>query len=266
MVNPQSGTDNMGKKKYRIISTILLVAILFLPLSVAVATEITVAAANSTCGVLKKAGEIFSRQEGVTIHYICKSSGVLAKGLQSGYITADYYISASQKWMDYLSAARLIDPKMVKPLWDNRIVAAVAKKSGLELHNWDELATAKVTTVLVGDPSTTPNGRQFKNAMVSRGLWQGVRGKIVAKRHMALIGDALMSANDTTIGIMFPTSLGNQLKSILGMPTEWHDPIRYYAAPLLGSKKKQEIASYGTFLRSEEVNKLFRQKGYIILP
>lgn len=256
----------MKKIQYSLISTILSVLLLLLPVSVAVATEITLAAANSTCAPLKKAAKIFSQQQGVTIHFICKSSGVLAKGIESGYITADYYISANQKWMDYLVSAGLIEPVDINALWDNIIVAAAAKQSTIELQSWDELATAKVRTVLVGDPSTTPLGRQFKNAMLERGLWLQIRPKIITKRHMSLTRDALVSANGTTIGILFPTSLDSRLKTILSMPTKWHEPIRYYAGPLQASKHKKEIVILNDFLKSDTVNEIFRQKGFLTLP
>lgn len=220
--------------------SIVLLALLFLlPLSAA-ATEITLAAANSTCVTLKKAGEVFSRQQGVAIHYICKSSGALAKGLESGYITADYYISASQQWIDYLTAAGVIDTEAVSALWNNRIVAASAATSAIDLQNWEQLATDRISTVIVGDPSTTPLGRQFKNAMVARGLWSKIRAKIVTKRHMSLTKNALAAANETTVGIVFPTSLDSRLKRILDMPPEWHDPTSYYAGPLLGSRKRRD--------------------------
>jgi len=62
-----------------ILFTILFVALLLLPFSVAVASEITLAA-DSTCAPLKKAGE-----------------SLLAKGLQSSYITADYFVEVKRK-------------------------------------------------------------------------------------------------------------------------------------------------------------------------
>lgn len=245
---------------------LLLAVLILLPLSAAAATEITVAAANSTCVTLKKAGEIFSRQQGVVIHYICKSSGALAKGLESGYITADYYISASQPWMEYMTAAGLIEAETVSTLWHNRIVAAAVTTSTVDLQGWEQLATDRISTVFVGDPSTTPLGRQFKNAMVARGLWPKIREKIVTKRHMSLTKDALVAANDTTIGILFPTSLDNRLKIVLDMPPEWHEPICYYAGSLLGSRNKEEITLFDAFLKSEAAREVFHQEGYLILP
>lgn len=256
----------MRKVQGIIIPTILFAVVLLWPLLSCAGAKITVAAANSTCPALKKAGDIFMSQHGVTIEYICKSSGVLAKGLESGHITADYYISASQKWVDYLVAAGLVDPLTVKNLWSNSIIAAAAKNSTLELQSWDELATAKVTTIFVGDPSTTPLGRQFKNAMVARGLWQAIRPKIVAQRHISMARAALSTANVGTIGILFPTSLDSNLKPLLAMPTEWHEPIRYYGGPLAGSTNKEDTALFDTFLRGVEVNKIFRQQGYQIVP
>lgn len=256
----------MKKLQYRNFSLILFVAFSLVSLSSAWASELVVVAANSTCGPLKKAGEIFSRQQGVSVTYICKSSGVLVKGLESGYITGDYFISASRKWVDDLVAAGMMDPAMVKPLWANSLIAAAARTSPVELHDWDDLASAKVSTVILGDPSATPLGRQFKKAMVGRGLWLKIRSKIVAKRHMSLIKEALLTANDTTVGIMFPTSLDNRLKTVLAMPTTWHEPIQYYGGPIGSSTNKNGAALFASFLSSAEVNTIFREHGYVLVP
>lgn len=256
----------MKKIQATIISSILLLTFALLPFAAAAAPEITVATANSVCPALKKAGDIFSRQQGVTIHYICKSSGALAKGLETSYISADYYISASQKWMDHLVARGLIAAETVKPLWDNKIIAAAANQSTLELQNWNDLATPKVTTIIVGDPSTTPLGRQFKNAMLSQGLWSQIRTKIVAQKHISSVQESLLAADNTTIGILFPTHLGNKFRKILDMPGEWHVPMRYYGGPLIESTNKDVTTLFNSFLKSNDANEVFHQQGYLLLP
>lgn len=254
----------MKKTQNGIISTILFLTFL-LPFSCAAADEITVATANSVCAVLKKAGDIFSREQKIKVRYICKSSGILAKGLETGYISADYYISASQKWMNYLVTRKIISKEAVKPLWANRIVAAAAKHSAVQMQSWNDLTNPKIQTIMVGDPSTTPLGRQFKKAMQARGLWSQIRTKIVVKRHISLTQEALLTANDTTIGILFPSNLGVELKTLIVMPEEWHDPIRYYGCPLIGNKNKEMINRFNTFLKSDVANKIFIQKSYLII-
>ncbi|MCK4839424.1 MAG: substrate-binding domain-containing protein [Desulfobulbaceae bacterium] len=136
-----------------ILFALLLSTSLLISLPDAVADEITVAAANSICADLKTAGTIFTQQHKSKIKYICKSSGMLAKGIQGGAIAADYFISASNKCMASLVAGGLIDPPTVKSLWGNRIVVGAAKNSTINLQNWAELAPPKVGTILVGDPA-----------------------------------------------------------------------------------------------------------------
>ncbi len=256
----------MQKIQNNIISTLFALSAILLLSPPATAAELQVAAANSTCAALKEAGEIFTRQQGVTIHYTCKSSGLLAKGLETDYITADYYISASRKWMDELVAKGFIAAETVTPLWENRIIAAAADHSAIELQSWEDLASPKVTTIVVGDPSTTPLGRQFKVAMEAQGLWEQIRSKITIKRHLSLTREALLTADQTTIGILLPTTLGHGLKPLLDLPREWHEPIRYYAGPLANNRNKEETAQFAAFLSSETAKAVFRKKGYLILP
>lgn len=225
-----------------------------------------IAAANSTCTSLQKAGELFTQRHGTSFTYICKSSGSLAKGIKGGQISPDYFISASEEWMNDLVESGHVNATAVRALWGNELVLASPAKHPLDISKWEDVASTKVTHLLIGDPSTAPFGRYAKQALESAGLWDRVKTKVGTRKHITLLADDLSAAEDGTAGILFSTNLNEGLQTILHMPAEWHDPIRYFGAVPKGKEDDPVMADFISFLKSPEAMDIFNTEGFITLP
>ena len=199
-------------------------------------SELTLAVANSTCTAIKEVGKLFEKQSDTTINYICKSSGRLAKGLNGGTIKADAYISANQKWMDYMINKNMVHKENVTSPWGNELVVASQANSQLVMNDWSDIAADKVQAILIGDPGTAPFGRYAKEALQSTGMWQKVRMKIQTKKHITLLANTLADSNANTVGILFASNIDKRHKKLYSVNKSWHSSIRYYMAPL-GEKK-----------------------------
>jgi len=177
------------KKKTKTYIILLLSFLLLIITSHSNADNLVIAAANSTCSTIKKIGALFEQQHAITINYICKSSGRLAKGINGKSIATDIYISASKKWMDNMLENKIVDQNAVSSLWGNALVIAVAKKSSIKLDSLAELTSDKIKTILIGDPGTAPFGRYAKQALSSSGVWTQIKNKIETKKHITLLAD-----------------------------------------------------------------------------
>ena len=228
------------------------------------ADDLTLAVANSTCNATKKIGAIFEKQQHVQINYLCKSSGRLAKGLRGGSITADIYISANRKWMDYMLDSDLITPEQVTSTWGNKLVVATRNDSDLELAQWDELTSDKIKTILIGDPGTAPFGRYAKEALQSTGLWLRTRNKIETKKHITLLADILAQSDKNTVGILFLSNITDKLRIIYTIDKSWHSPIRYYMAPVGKAANQRQVTELLDFIQGPEGQEIFREQGFLI--
>lgn len=240
----------------------------FLPLLGTVntyATELVLAAANSTCDALKQVGDRYRASRPVEIKYLCKSSGLLAKGLSGGAINADIFISADREWMDYLVSRDLVSQNRVSSPWGNTLVVAVPKKTKLQLRDWQDLASDKVTIVMIGDPSSAPFGRYAKEALEASGLWEKVRMKIQTSKNIELLAAALADADATTAGILFRTNLNDQLRQLHTINSKFHKPIRYYVAPLNASLNKADVAAFIEFLHGRKAKEIFRAERFELI-
>jgi molybdate transport system substrate-binding protein len=226
------------------------------------AGELTLALANSTCETLGKVEALYRANHPIQFIQLCKSSGLLAKGLQGGALKADIFVSADREWMDFAVENGLVIPDQVSSPWGNTLVVAAPKNSPLRRLEWQDLAADKVTTILIGDPSNAPFGRHTKEALEASGLWEQVKDKVQTRKNMELLADSLATSSPGTVGILFKTGLTDQLRQLHTVKKSLHRPVRYQIAPLKASAGNAEAAAFFKFLQSKAVKDIFEADGF----
>lgn len=249
--------------RHRLSTAVALLMVIGL-LPVAQAGELKLALANSTCAAMKKVGDLYRSNRAVELTFICKSSGLLAKGLNGGALSADIFVSANRRWMDFAVANDLVAVDRVVSPWGNVLVVAAPKAGAIKQLDWQELATDKVTTILIGDPSTAPFGRYAKEALKASGLWDRTRAKIETRKNIELLAGSLGAAGPRTVGILFQTNLTDQLQQLLVVDKSLHQPVRYYMAPLKTAEGKAEVKDFLDFMQSRAVSDIFEAEGYVV--
>ena len=231
-------------------------------LSHAHAGELRLAVANSTCDAMNKVGDLYRANHPVRFSYLCKSSGLLAKGLRGGALSADIFISADREWMDFAVENGLVASDRVSSPWGNAIVVAIPKNSPMQRLDWQELASDKVTAILIGDPSTAPFGRHAKEALEATGLWDRVKHKVQTRKNIELLAESLGTSSPSTVGILFKTNLTDQLRQLHTVKKDLHSPIHYYMAPLKASADNADVTAFLAFMRSRAVKDIFQAEGF----
>jgi molybdate transport system substrate-binding protein len=242
------------------ISLSIFIATAFLQL--ARAGELTLALANSTCDAMIKVEDLYRASHPVKFTHQCKSSGLLAKGMRGGALNADIFVSADREWMDFAVENGLVAAERVTSPWGNSLVVATPKTSPMQRLDWEDLASDKITAILIGDPSTAPFGRYSKEALESSGLWDRVKDKIQTRKNIELLADSLGTSSPSTVGILFKTNLTNQLRTLHTVKKNLHQPIRYYMAPLKASAGNAEVAAFLEFMQSKAVKDIFQAEGF----
>ncbi|MDP2961920.1 MAG: molybdate ABC transporter substrate-binding protein [Sulfurimicrobium sp.] len=230
--------------------------------SIAQAGELKLALANSTCDAMEKVVDLYRANNPVKFTLSCKSSGLLAKGLRGGALNADIFVSADREWMDFVVESGLVSADRVFSPWGNSLVVAVPKNSPIQGLDWQELASDKITVILIGDPSTAPFGRYAKEALEASGLWERVKGKIQTRKNIELLAESLATSSASTAGILFKTNLTDQLRQLHSVRKSLHSPIRYYMAPLKASAGNAEVTGFLKFMQSNAVKDIFRAEGF----
>lgn len=260
MTTQQKGYAMNTFRPWLFIARFLFIGTTFFPL--ARAGELTLALANSTCDAMSKVGDLYRASHPVRVTYVCKSSGLLAKGLRGGALKADLFVSAAREWMDFAVENGLVESGQAVSPWGNALVVATAKNSPMQRLDWQGLASDKVTAILIGDPSTAPFGRHAKEALEASGLWDRVKHKVQTRKHVQLVAATLATSSPGTAGILFKSSLTDQLRQLHAIDKSLHRPIRYYMAPLKTAAGNAEAAAFLEFLQSRAATEIFQAEGF----
>ena len=231
-----------------------------------VGAELNLALADSTCTAMKEVGAVFSRESGISLKYICKSSGMLVGGIRAGIIKADFFLTANQKWMDSAAEHGMIKKNRVQPLLTNELVVVSLRNTSLSLNTLSDLASPKVKKIIIGDPSRAPFGRYAKQALQKAKLWDAVKHKISSRKKISLAVKGLNEADDGTVAVLYRTELTDFMRLQLKIPRNFNDSISYYYAPIATSEKNEAIEKLITFLHTTTAGRIFKAAGFKMLP
>lgn len=189
----------------------------------------------------------------------------LAKQIEAG-APADILFAADDAWMTYLEDRALVRPESRGHVVTNALVAIVG---GGAFPG----AVPPVAQVLIGadriavaDTEAVPAGRYARAALISLGLWDRVRGKLVQTENvrMAL---ALVARREVPVGIVYRSdaTAESRVTILTTFPPETHPPIAYPAAVLVSSRHR-DAAAFLDFARSADTRAVWVRHGFGVPP
>lgn len=184
--------------------------------------EVRVFAASSLTEVMQTIAADFEKETGVKVKLNLASSSTLARQIVEG-APCDVFLSADSEWADHVEKAGLVEPGTRRDLLTNDLTVvyppgkyvldtsvkeldvdpAADKRRRMRFH----LTHESVRRIAMGDPSHVPAGRYSKEALEKLGIWQEVKGKIVAcESDRAAL--ALVERGEVDAGIVYVTDAG----------------------------------------------------------
>ncbi|QLB15089.1 molybdate ABC transporter substrate-binding protein [Mannheimia granulomatis] len=229
----------------------------------AFAQDITVFAAASMTNVLQEIGKTFEQKHPEDkVLFSFASSSVLAKQIEQD-APADIFISADQKWMDYIAEKRPEKIQHRTNLVKNDLVLIAPLNSQIQADNIQAVNFAKELAnsyLSVGDPSHVPAGIYAKKALTHYKLWESVEPRLARAKN---VRDALsfVERGESPLGIVYSTDakVSNKVKVIAAFPTESYGEIVYPAATVSG---KATAAKFLDFLKTPEAKAKFEAAGF----
>jgi molybdate transport system substrate-binding protein len=249
--------------------TILAAALVLLaPVMVHAEDEpLMVFAAASTTDAINEVGRAFSQKTGFKVTNSFAASSTLAKQVAHG-APAAIYISANQKWMDYLVREKLIVIATRFNVLRNSLVLIAPKESKLKpltvARGMDLRAALGAGRLSMGDPSHVPAGIYGKEALTNLGLWESLKDQVAAAATVrgAL---ALVERGEAPLGVVYATDarISSGVKVVGVFPAASHSAISYPAA-LVAEKDSPRARAYLEFLRSTQAKAIFQKYGFLV--
>jgi molybdate transport system substrate-binding protein len=225
--------------------------------------KIVVYAAASLANALDELRSQFARAESIDVQPSYASSALLAQQIANG-ADADLYISADEKWADYLAERKLVGER--RDLLGNRLVVIVPADSPLRITKLEDLATPSIEHLALGDPQSVPAGQYARQALTKAGVWQQVRERVVAAedvRHAL----TYVETGAAEAGIVYATdaALSKKTKVAIRIPADLSEPIRYPLVLLKNAADQQAAAEFYRYLVSPAAAKIFEKHGFVVL-
>ncbi len=238
----------------------------------AIAKNITLYAAASLSESVSAIAERYHQQHGEKITTVFAASSTLARQIARG-APADVFISANQKWMQYLVEQKKVTQDNSVSLLQNSLVIAAPENSAIDkftLNSQTDLAALLANGRLAtGNTDHVPVGIYAKQALTSLGLWSSVKSKLAlsSNTRAAL---AFIERKAVPIGIVYKTDAlaSSKVKILSPVSQDSHDQILYPIA--LVQKANNESARAATlkalfvyqYFQSEPALAIFKQFGF----
>ncbi|XKM12562.1 molybdate ABC transporter substrate-binding protein [Orbaceae bacterium ac157xtp] len=244
----------------------LLAFVVLLASSYSFATQkVTVFAAASLTNALEEIKTLYQPthpEQEVVLSFA--SSSVLARQIEQG-APADIFISADQKWMDYLLDRKLANSK--ETLLQNALVLIVPKSSPIghvsinRNTDWSAILPSP-EKIAVGDPDHVPAGIYAKESLTNLGVFNKLEPQLARASN---VRDALMlvERNEAVLGIVYSTDakISTKVKTVGEFPADSFKPIEYPISLLDNSGQ-----DFYQFLKSAPAKAVFIKYGFVIFP
>ncbi len=232
----------------KMLPTILLLLLLALPAQ----AELSVFAAASTTDVMKELAGTFEKTSGEKVRFNFASSGALARQIDAG-ASADLFVSANAKWMDWLAGKELIRKQTRFNLAANTLVLVAPAGSKLK---FDGKIDGKVA---VGDFKSVPAGMYAKEALEHMGWFNDWQPHFV---QASSVRTALLyvQRGETAAGIVYATDAKAAGLPVIGtFPAASHSPIIYPAAAV---SKNRDARDFLAFLKTDAAKAILKNHGF----
>jgi molybdate transport system substrate-binding protein len=203
-----------------------------------------------------------------------QAGGALGQGMYAGTSTlakqieqgspVHLFVSADQRWMDWLAERKLIDLASRTDIAANSLVliAPTDAQFTVTLDNGSDLAAAIPGRWATGDPAHVPVGAYARQSLTWLGAWDALRPRLIAT---ADVRAALRTVElgEASAGIVYATDVRGSAKvAVVGtFPAESHTPITYPAA-VVGAGNPEARAFLG-FLRGPGGQSVLAANGFL---
>ncbi|MCV6612162.1 MAG: molybdate ABC transporter substrate-binding protein [Amphritea sp.] len=233
-------------------------------LSVAEARPVTVFAASSMTDAVDEILDLYRQKNGSPVIASYAASSSLARQITAG-APADIYISANQRWMDYLEKQQMLVDKKSPSLAGNQLVLIGQQNNDPPVTLQDLPTKLGNERLAIADPAHVPAGLYSRQALEKLGIWSEIQPRLASAQNVrsALL---LVERGEAPYGIVYQTDarLSDKVKILTRINPALHQPVIYPIARIRGSQNESE-ALYQFFLSPQAMN-ILQKHGFTQPP
>lgn len=195
------------------------------------------------------------------------SSGALARQIDAG-APAEIYLSANEKWVDWLEKRGRIKHSQRTLLLGNQLVLIAPTGSQLTLKiapGFTLAAALGEGRLAIADPAHVPAGQYARQALKKLGVWQAVARRAARAPNVRAVL-ALVERGEAAAGIVYRTDAlrSIRVRMVDSFPASTHRRIAYSLALIAPGTDRAATALFA-YLRSPRAQAIYRRFGFEVL-
>lgn len=220
---------------------------------------VTLFAASSMTNAVDEIVARYQQLHAATVLTSYAASSSLARQIAAG-APADIYISANQRWMDYLEQQQALLPDSRQPLTGNQLVL-IGGLTAPPMALADLPQRLQYERLAVADPDHVPAGIYTRQALQSLALWQGLQSRLASAQNVR-VALLLVERGEAPLGIVYNTDalLSDKVQILRKIPGDLHTPIIYPIARTRSNHPESE--ALWRFFMGPEARAILRKYGF----
>ena len=235
--------------------------------NVAVAEEITIAAAADLNFVFRELVAEYEKSTGDRVRLSLGSSGNFYAQIQNG-APFDLYFSADIAYPRKLEEAGLTVPGSLYPYAVGRIVLWAGKDSRLDLSKGLEiLREPTIKKIAIANPKHAPYGRAAVAAMEQAQVYDRVKDKLVLGENISQAAQFVESGAADVGIIALSLALASPMQAAghyWEIPADSYPPLEQGAVILMGGKNQERAKAFLAFVQGAEGQAMMKRYGFIV--
>ena len=207
---------------------------------------------------------------GVKFEPVFDNANVLVKRILNKGRMPDLFVSPGKKEIGALIDKGIIDNASVKNFGSFELILIEPAKAG-KVNSLEDLLKPDVKTIALANPDFNSVGMYAKEALVSLGYWDKIKGKVLfTNTPIEALSFIAMSKADAGMhynACPFETDSGKveqgAIKIIAQIPPTSHEPIYNYIGILKGAKNKPAAEDFINFIFSKKATDTLSKYGLV---
>ena len=250
------------------VAALIIAAILIFTSPALSKSRLLIFSAASMKNAMEDIGREFERGCDCSIVFSFAGSGILARQIEAG-APADIFVSANEKWVDWLEEKNSVIAQTRRMIASNRLVIARAQNEKIpdDFVDPSHEASARLLQkgrIAMADPAYVPAGIYGKQALEYLQLWQSISKRLIFSENVR-VSLSLVARGDVKSAIVYRSDahIEPRVKIAYLFATKSHSKIKYPAI-LVKKTGKSEIMGeiFLKFLSSDRAREIFRQYGF----
>ena len=235
--------------------------------NLAVAEEITIAAASDLNFAFKEIVSEYEKESGNHVKLTLGSSGNFYAQIQNG-APFDIYFSADIAYPRKLEEAGLTVPGSLYHYAVGRIVLWTGKEAHLDLSKGLEiLGEPRIKKIAIANPKHAPYGRAAVAAMEHAEVYDRVKDKLVLGENISQAAQFVESGAADVGIIALSLALAPPMQAVghyWEIPADAYPPIEQGAVILMGGKNQESAKAFLSFIQGAEGQTMMKRYGFVI--